>query len=123
MIGMSEQSPPQRVSFRENSCQQTNQANKQCLLIFLLEIWDCKSFVQNYLTITEILSAINSRESGIARMLQSDAVVWFQRYPRSDLRLGSILLARQIDTTIVKKVVPFGESCPGTHTGYRIFLS
>jgi hypothetical protein len=25
--------------------------------------------------------------------------------------------------TIVKKVVPFGESCPGTHTGYRIFLS
>jgi hypothetical protein len=26
-------------------------------------------------------------------------------------------------TTIVKKVVPFGESCPGTHTGYRIFLS
>jgi hypothetical protein len=26
-------------------------------------------------------------------------------------------------TTIVKKVVPFDESCPGTHTGYRIFLS
>jgi hypothetical protein len=26
-------------------------------------------------------------------------------------------------TTIVNKVVPFGESCPGTHTGYRIFLS
>jgi hypothetical protein len=26
-------------------------------------------------------------------------------------------------TTIVQKVVPFGESCPGTHTGYRIFLS
>jgi hypothetical protein len=26
-------------------------------------------------------------------------------------------------TTIVKKVVPFSESCPGTHTGYRIFLS
>jgi hypothetical protein len=25
MIGMSEQSPPQRVSFRENSSQQTNQ--------------------------------------------------------------------------------------------------
>jgi hypothetical protein len=24
---------------------------------------------------------------------------------------------------VVKKVVPFGESCPGTHTGYRIFLS
>jgi hypothetical protein len=22
-----------------------------------------------------------------------------------------------------QKVVPFGESCPGTHTGYRIFLS
>jgi hypothetical protein len=26
-------------------------------------------------------------------------------------------------TTIVKKVVPFDESCPGTHTGYRIFSS
>jgi hypothetical protein len=26
-------------------------------------------------------------------------------------------------TTIVKKVVPFSESCSGTHSGYRIFLS
>jgi hypothetical protein len=24
---------------------------------------------------------------------------------------------------VVKKVVPFAESCPGTHTGYRMFLS
>jgi hypothetical protein len=32
-----------------------------------------------------ILSVINSRESGFARMLQSDAVIWFQRYQMSDL--------------------------------------
>jgi hypothetical protein len=24
---------------------------------------------------------------------------------------------------VIKKVIPFGESCPGTHTGYQIFLS
>jgi hypothetical protein len=39
---------------------------------------------------------INSWESGFARMLQSDAVIWFQRYQRRDLKRGSILLARQI---------------------------
>jgi hypothetical protein len=79
-------------------------AKKQCLLIFLLEIWDCKSFVQYYLihteilsVINEILSVINSQESGFARMLQSDAVIWFQRYQRSDLKRGSISL-RQIES-------------------------
>jgi hypothetical protein len=69
---------------------------KQCLLRFLFEIWDCKSFVQYYLILTEILSVINSRKSGFAGMLQSDAVIWFQRYQRSYLRRGSISLARPI---------------------------
>jgi hypothetical protein len=32
---------------------------KQCLLRFLLEIWDCKSFVQYYFILTKILSVIN----------------------------------------------------------------
>jgi hypothetical protein len=44
----------------------------------------------------QILITINSRESGFARMLQSDVVIWFQRYQRSDLKRGSISLARQI---------------------------
>jgi hypothetical protein len=62
---------------------------KQCLLKFFLQIWDCISFVQFYLIPTEILSVINSRESGFARMLQSDAVIWFQRYnQRSNLKRG-----------------------------------
>jgi hypothetical protein len=61
---------------------------KQCLLRFLLEIWDYKSFVQYYLILTEILSVINSQERGFARMLQSDAMIWFQRYQRSDLKRG-----------------------------------
>jgi hypothetical protein len=42
---------------------------------------------------------MKSRESGFARMLQSDAVIWFQRYQRSDLKRGSISLARQIGTS------------------------
>jgi hypothetical protein len=46
MIGMSEQSPPQMVSFHKNSSQQTNQ--KTVFAQILLESWDCKSFVQYY---------------------------------------------------------------------------
>jgi hypothetical protein len=48
-----------------------------------------------------ILSVINSRESGFARMLQSDAVIWFQRYQKSYLKRGSISLTRQIGQTEV----------------------
>jgi hypothetical protein len=40
---------------------------------------------------------INSQESGFARMLQSDAVIWFQRYQRIDLKRGLISLACQTD--------------------------
>jgi hypothetical protein len=38
-------------------------------------------------------------------MLQSDAVIWFQRYQRSDPKRGSISLTRQI----AGFVVPTGE--------------
>jgi hypothetical protein len=40
-------------------------------------------------------------------MLQSDAVIWFQRYQSSDLKRGSISLARQIDAcaeSLLKKM-------------------
>jgi hypothetical protein len=69
---------------------------KQCLLRFLLEILDCRSYVQYYLILTDILNVINSQEIGFARMLQSDAVIWFQRYQRCDLKRGSLSLAHQI---------------------------
>jgi hypothetical protein len=51
--------------------------------------------------LTEILNVINSRESGVARMLQSDAVIWFQRYLRSDLKRGSISMVRLIAKLVV----------------------
>jgi hypothetical protein len=34
-------------------------------------------------------------------MLQSDVVIWLQRYQRSDLKRGSISLARQIESAEV----------------------
>jgi hypothetical protein len=90
-----------RVSFRKKIVP-NKLTKKQYFLRFLLETWDCKSFGQYYLIPTEILSVINSRERGFPRMmrvLQSDAVIWFQRYQRSDLKRGSISLARQIGWT------------------------
>jgi hypothetical protein len=68
-----------------------------------LEIWDCESlFVQFYLIPTEILSVINSLESGFERILPSDAVIWFQIYRRSDLKRGSISpVARQIGLNLL----------------------
>jgi hypothetical protein len=41
---------------------------------------------------------INTRENGFAKMLQSDAVIWFQKYQSSDVKRGSISLDRQIGT-------------------------
>jgi hypothetical protein len=42
MIGMSEQSPPQRVSFRKNSSQHYNQKT----VLLLLEMYGYKTFVK-----------------------------------------------------------------------------
>jgi hypothetical protein len=75
---MSEQLPPQRYPFAK--IVPNILTKKQCLLRFLLAIWDCNSFVQYYLIHTEILSEINSRESGFARILQSDAVISEERW-------------------------------------------
>jgi hypothetical protein len=39
-------------------------------------------------------------------MMQSDAVIWFLGHQRSDLKRGSISLARQIDTEVCDEVNP-----------------
>jgi hypothetical protein len=51
-------------------------AKKQYLLRFFLEILGYKTFVKIYLIRTEILSVINSRESGFSRILKSEGGYW-----------------------------------------------
>jgi hypothetical protein len=58
------------VSVRENSSQQNSQ--KQYLLRFFLELFGYKTFYKIYLIRTEILSVINSRESGFSRIFFSN---------------------------------------------------
>jgi hypothetical protein len=62
------------VSVRENSSQQNSQ--KQYLLRFFLKIFGYKTFVKIYLILPEILSVINSRESGFSRILKSEGGFW-----------------------------------------------
>jgi hypothetical protein len=90
MIGMSEQSPPpQWVSFRENNSQQTNQKTvfTQIFIRNLGHLSNIIWYLQRW-----FWAWVNSRESGFARMLQSDVVIWFQRYRRNDLNCWSISL-------------------------------
>jgi hypothetical protein len=49
-------------------------AKKQYLLRFFIEIFGYKTFVKIYLILPEILSVINSRESGFSRILKSEGV-------------------------------------------------
>jgi hypothetical protein len=66
-IGMVEIITAEMVSVRENSSQQNSQ--KQYLLRFFLQLFGYKTYVKIYLIRTEILSVINSRESGFSRIL------------------------------------------------------
>jgi hypothetical protein len=50
--------------------------NKQYLLRFFLERFGYKTFVKIYLILPEILSVINSRESGFSRILKSEGSYW-----------------------------------------------
>jgi hypothetical protein len=47
-------------------------AKKQYLLRFFFKIFGYKTFVKIYLIFPEILSMINSRESGFSRILKSE---------------------------------------------------
>jgi hypothetical protein len=49
---------------------------KQYLLRFFLEMFGYKTFVKIYLIHPEILSVINSRESGFSRILKSEGGYW-----------------------------------------------
>jgi hypothetical protein len=58
----------------ENSSQQNSQ--KTVFTQFLLEIFGYKRFVKIYLILPEILSVINSQESGFSRILKSEGGYW-----------------------------------------------
>jgi hypothetical protein len=51
-------------------------AKKQYLLRYFLEIFGYKTFVKIFLILPEILSVINSRESGFSRILKSEVGYW-----------------------------------------------
>jgi hypothetical protein len=55
-------------------------AKKQYLLRFFLEIFGYKAFVKIYLILPEILSVINSWESGFSRILKSEGGIGCQRH-------------------------------------------
>jgi hypothetical protein len=55
-------------------------AKKQYLLRFFLERFCYKTFVKIYLIRTEILSVINTRESGFSRILKSEGAIGCQRH-------------------------------------------
>jgi hypothetical protein len=66
------------VSVRENRSQQNSQ--KQYLLRFFLELFGYETFVKIYLILPEILSVINSQESGFSRILKSEGAIGCQRH-------------------------------------------
>jgi hypothetical protein len=65
------------VSARENSSQQNSP--KKYLLRFFFGIIGFKTFAK-YLILPEILSVINSRESGFSRILKSEGAIGCQRH-------------------------------------------
>jgi hypothetical protein len=66
------------VSVRENSSQQNSR--KTVFTQIFLRTFGYKTFVKIYLILTEILSVINSRESGFSRILKSEGAFGFQRH-------------------------------------------
>jgi hypothetical protein len=92
---MSEQSPPQRVSFRKNSSLQTNQ--KTVFTHIFIRTLGLQIICSILFDTYREFERDKFTGKWFARMLQSDAVIWFQRYQRSDLKRGSISLARLID--------------------------
>jgi hypothetical protein len=63
-------------------------AEKQYLLRPFLDIFGYNTFVKIYLIFTDILSVINSRESGFSRILKSEGAIGFQRHLWSNQKRG-----------------------------------
>jgi hypothetical protein len=64
------------VSVHENSSEQNSQKTVFTQIFLNLRLFGFKTFVKIYLIRTEILSVINSQESGFSRILKSEGGYW-----------------------------------------------
>jgi hypothetical protein len=81
-------------------------AKKHDLLRFFFEIFVYKTFVKIYLILPEILSVINSRESGFSRILKSEGGYWV---PETLVEQSNTRNEHGSGTQIAPKGYPFAK--------------